>query len=473
MEKIPDDDGGSAVQAVLRHRLLAVTGLAAGLGMVCGALPAFAEAPVVPVVATADAPVVATAPVRRDLSVLLVPLYFTAPDGKTSATATKVMDQADAYYRQSSYGMVGLRTTTIGWQKVTSRTAQPPCDDFAAKIELAERAARAAGQNVTAYDHVGIYISGQDCGPTRSFAQYNGRYFFIANSQVYDVIHELGHNLGLGHANTLICQDGKARHRALGGYCYVNEYGDYYDAMGLFTGQFSAPHKAMLGWLDGRVATVTPALAPQRGGRTYRLGAYERPGRSTVALRVRAGRRTFWLEARQPIGFDEDLPLGVTHGALVHLDTGDFTTQLLDMSAGYPPESSSFGSLLPGRTWTDPDGIVQLSVGTRTAAGDLPVTVRYLFGAAGVVVDGQFDSTTCAALQRSLNASIGARLPVTAVFDLATRRALQVRLGVTADGAVGPITIRALQRSVGATADGVWGPQTTRRLQLALNAGRF
>ena len=52
-------------------------------------------------------------------------------------------------------------------------------------------------------------------------------------------------------------------------------------------------------------------------------------------------------------------------------------------------------------------------------------------------------------------------------------RALQSRLGVTADGIVGKATVTALQRRHGVGADGVCGPKTVRALQAALNDGRL
>ncbi len=48
-------------------------------------------------------------------------------------------------------------------------------------------------------------------------------------------------------------------------------------------------------------------------------------------------------------------------------------------------------------------------------------------------------------------------------------RKMQHKLGVAADGVVGPRTVRALQRRVGAVQDGVWGARTTSHLQRTLN----
>lgn len=52
-------------------------------------------------------------------------------------------------------------------------------------------------------------------------------------------------------------------------------------------------------------------------------------------------------------------------------------------------------------------------------------------------------------------------------------RALQGRLGVTADGIAGRNTVSALQRRLGVYPDGVCGPKTVRALQSALNKGKL
>lgn len=52
-------------------------------------------------------------------------------------------------------------------------------------------------------------------------------------------------------------------------------------------------------------------------------------------------------------------------------------------------------------------------------------------------------------------------------------RALQSRLGATADGIAGRDTVRALQRRLGVYPDGVCGPKTVRALQAALNKGNI
>ncbi|KAE8127282.1 NlpC/P60 family protein [Bifidobacterium tibiigranuli] len=52
-------------------------------------------------------------------------------------------------------------------------------------------------------------------------------------------------------------------------------------------------------------------------------------------------------------------------------------------------------------------------------------------------------------------------------------RAVQRRLGLTADGLMGPGTIKAIQRHLGVTPDGSFGPATVRALQSRLNTNTF
>lgn len=52
-------------------------------------------------------------------------------------------------------------------------------------------------------------------------------------------------------------------------------------------------------------------------------------------------------------------------------------------------------------------------------------------------------------------------------------RAVQRKLGLTADGLMGPGTIKAIQRHLGVTSDGSFGPATVRALQSRLNTNTF
>lgn len=52
-------------------------------------------------------------------------------------------------------------------------------------------------------------------------------------------------------------------------------------------------------------------------------------------------------------------------------------------------------------------------------------------------------------------------------------RAVQRKLGVTADGYLGPNTIKAIQRRLGVGQDGYFGPGTVKALQTRLNTGKF
>jgi hypothetical protein len=161
-------------------------------------------------------------------------------------------------------------------------------------------------------------------GAVQGFAWINGR----NTTPVYS--HELGHNFGLLHAGSLRCS-----HGAITGGCIVAEYGDLFDTMGNNqpAWHYNAYNKRSLGWIPAN------AVATHSGGSTtYSLTPTELAGGSLYAVRVPvASNRTYWVEYRQPIGFDAALASYPNNGAQVRVTspfetTCNCTTQLLDMT---------------------------------------------------------------------------------------------------------------------------------------------
>ncbi len=110
---------------------------------------------------------------------------------------------------------------------------------------------------------------------------------------------------------------------------------------------------------------------------------------------------------------------------------------------------------------------------------------------ANLTVDGKWGNNVTKALQRALGTPVDGviskqpRNAVTQAFYGSTIQfgngssnvvvALQKKIGVTADGRLGPATIRALQKYLGTPQDGVLSRPSTmvRELQRRLNAGTF
>src|SRR5678815_714492 len=109
----------------------------------------------------------------------------------------------------------------------------------------------------------------------------------------------MGHNYGLLHAASLRCAT------SIGGACSSSEYGDPFDAMGNQRAMhYNAMQKAKLAWIPPMsVKTHTG------GSATYTLSPLETGGATTYAVKIptAASNRTYWLEFRQPIGFDSPL----------------------------------------------------------------------------------------------------------------------------------------------------------------------
>ena len=125
--------------------------------------------------------------------------------------------------------------------------------------------------------------------------------------------HEVGHTFGLGHANSLPCNG-----VTIATNCPLGrpEYGDPWDIMGnQSTAQVNAWQKNDMGWVpDAKVAKHPGGTA------SYTLSPLSSPGGAIYAVQVPAAvHRTYWIEYRQPAGFDATLPASATNGAIIHL----------------------------------------------------------------------------------------------------------------------------------------------------------
>jgi hypothetical protein len=107
------------------------------------------------------------------------------------------------------------------------------------------------------------------------------------------------------------------------------------------------------------------------------LSPLESGGQSTYAVKIpAAGNRAYWLEYRQPIGFDSRMSLYPNNGAQIRVaapfqfpctSCGGDDTQILDMTLGTP---GSFGdaALLVGQTYTDSSYPISINVISATAS---------------------------------------------------------------------------------------------------------
>lgn len=112
--------------------------------------------------------------------------------------------------------------------------------------------------------------------------------------------HEMGHSLGVMHANGWDCDD-----RTLYGDCKHFEYGNYFDTMGVgqFSLHFNAFHKERLGWIK-----PDRSLLISQSGR-YIINPLELDnGKNLAKIKVKNTTITpFYLEYRKGIGFDAKL----------------------------------------------------------------------------------------------------------------------------------------------------------------------
>ncbi|MEK6800955.1 MAG: hypothetical protein AABY10_02035 [Nanoarchaeota archaeon] len=170
-------------------------------------------------------------------------------------------------------------------------------------------------------------------------------------------LHELGHSMGLSHANYYQCSNQFPEDQ-----CTSIEYNDYYDVMGAFSrSHFNAIHKEKLKWFDSSNIMDNPSSG------IYQIEPIETSGSGVKAIKIPTQSGfNYTIEYRRPIGFDkEQITIfsntvyqadPIFDGALIHIDKkvskGD--TQTIDTTPQNPGTPKLDVVLKKGETYVDP-----------------------------------------------------------------------------------------------------------------------
>jgi hypothetical protein len=323
-------------------------------------------------------------------SVLLIMANFnnTAAPAFSQAQAQAVMtsnsDSVANYYSEVSYGQQLLNVTVSSTWVAMNLAAT--CDytsiSNAANAAYQALAPSDPAHNASNYNFVVYLFPAQSCGwaglayvgyPHQSWINGPGNFY----TQV--IAHEMGHNFGLLHAGSLSC--GSA---VIGGSCSAAEYGDPWDTMGNQRAMhFNAMQKQAIGFISSGAVKTHSA-----GSASYTLSPIEQGGGATYAVKIptSSSQRTYWLEFRQPIGFDAPLASYPTNGAEVRVSSpfewssGSDDTEILDMTPG---SGNGFldSALVVGQTYSDSTYGLSFTV-TSASASAINVSVTMSGGAA-------------------------------------------------------------------------------------------
>lgn len=226
----------------------------------------------------------AAAPVMSEEDTVAVVLLRLGETGPAPMSVEEVRDlvftgpgSVARFFRESSWSQLELRGRDRPDGDVYGYLTVPADTPCSAEEQAGLAAVQAAGIDLTGYDRVAFLLDSADrsCwfgGWAYVGGQVSVNLFSGPDATRAILQHELGHNLGLVHASALVCSAPDGRPTAIeedGGGCAVDEYGDPFDTMGNAYNQmeFSARHKARLGWVpQANVTTVTASgsypLAP-------------------------------------------------------------------------------------------------------------------------------------------------------------------------------------------------------------------
>jgi uncharacterized repeat protein (TIGR01451 family)/uncharacterized delta-60 repeat protein len=299
-------------------------------------------------------------------TLLYMPVLFAddpmPPQDSDGAYATA--DANNRFYTEASYGTVNFFTTVT-----------PPLRLPYRKIYYGENvsqvyqdgAAVAATLGYFAWQYDFAYVMFNSVAPQATFG---GRSDGLLNGSAGALTHEIGHNIGLGHANYADLSGANPGHPQLRnqpfypidedsliGHDDVNapyfgakpnsvEYGDPYDVMGGGSGHYNVIFKNQLNWLPD------PFVKYVRQSGTNRIYAFDNPsitdGRLYALCIRKDSDKDYWASYRQ--GYPENP--WVSNGLELMWNSGSLGTVLLDTSY-VSTSGKQDASVVVGRTFSD------------------------------------------------------------------------------------------------------------------------
>lgn len=307
-------------------------------------------------------------------AVILVNFQDLAAEPVTKAAAhALVFGGVSDFYWEASYQKTFFSGNSFGW--FTVPVSRGVCDIQLLARE-ADKAATAAGADLTAYDRI-IYLAPDNActgtGYNSGTARPTRTWIFSNAPDAGAIAHEVGHNFGLSHSQSLDCGT-----VSLASDCIVRSYGDPADTMGSGGDtHFNAFQKDLLGWIG---AAGTPGMTAVNASGRFQLAPFAANGTATKALKIPRGidaltgeMSYYYVEYRQRIGFDSTLGGNLAQGVLVHVGGINQYSRLLDMTPGSDAVSDFNdmydSALTVGRSYSDANAGIRIALVAADAAG--------------------------------------------------------------------------------------------------------
>ena len=305
----------------------------------------------------------------------------------SESDAQELMTQVNQWMVEGSYGSFSLQ-----WE-VTPLLILPQTKEYYAQGTRetlqsdARNAAKAVGFDASNYELEIIRhnnIPGSQFINWVGFSTVGGKGIWMQTSGLGNTIHELGHNLGVGRANSW----GASGDSIIGMGTNV-DYGNPFDMMGNpsaipWNYHFNTELKNQLDWLSfSHITTV-------KTSGTYRIYAFDTsnllPSRQYAVQVKKDFTRNYWLEMREKITTNTWLQNGILLGwnpwnNFVGNSFGN--THLLDTTPGTPTgnQSKDDAALVVGRTFADAAaGLYITSLLKGTDAGENWMDIRVNMG---------------------------------------------------------------------------------------------
>ncbi|CEA08356.1 LGFP repeat [Arthrobacter saudimassiliensis] len=318
------------------------------------------------------------------------------------AAARAAVNEANRYWREMSNGRLGISIKTVRRHDSQARS----WEDYA---QVMNTVSREIGWRESPYTALVAFTPAADLkvggyggflGGGWTSTGTGGRILMPAPSGFTSnvVTHEFGHTLGLLHANSLQCTNGRSDVGASGsrwndGACSSREYADTLDLMGY--AQRDLPVINSFFWDQGGFGRGNEIRNLGQIGETRSVTLY--PWGGTAANRAvkfadPVSGEVYYLELRQPSGYDEYLSSGPAGNRGVKITKADKVNSWSVFSLGIQPSTRPYGTLYgtnqawqAGQTFTTHAGTsVRIN---SISSGSASVTITSVVGRAQAAMD--------------------------------------------------------------------------------------